>query len=84
MALKSGQFFSSPKTMALSLSTKTAQRRQQGIPNGQAELRLRYANDAIRKGSSSLEICLGLLVSEPGPYKAVVFSPQAENKKGAP
>ncbi|KAM5369475.1 hypothetical protein ACJA88_010463 [Fusarium oxysporum] len=38
-----------------------AQRRQQGIPNGPAEVRLKYANDAIRKGSSSLEICLGLL-----------------------
>lgn len=61
--------------MALSPSTKRAQRRQQGIPNGQAELRLKYANDAIRKGSSSLEICLGLLVSELGPYKAVVFPP---------
>ncbi|KAF5263981.1 hypothetical protein FOXYS1_5253, partial [Fusarium oxysporum] len=46
----------------LSPSTpERAQRRQQGIPNGPAEVRLKYANDAIRKGSSSLEICLGLL-----------------------
>lgn len=64
MASIFGQFFKTLETMACPLHPKRAQRRQRGIPNGQAEVRLKDASDAIRKGSSSLEICLGLVVSE--------------------